>query len=204
MHQTFIRYGGEGQSMRPQLKTTLQSDGTHRAYLVDADSVFVRIYDGKQRTHFATAITIGSCRVGQIELAQPDERGSMNIVSPMPCVFVVIGEMKDVDLAARGINRRAAVVMLRLAASVQNIQVEFNGSQKMSFGKTVMRSNDPDILTGATIEKMLAAWNWSAWQKNKTSGERQHTDMVAIGYRGTPENLRQLLSDLGLVATKKP
>ena len=173
--------------MRPQLKTTLQSDGTHRAYLVDADSVFVRIYDGKQRTHFATAITIGSCRVGQIELAQPDERGSMNIVSPMPCVFVVIGEMKDVDLAARGINRRAAVVMLRLAASVQNIQVEFNGSQKMSFGKTVMRSNDPDILTGATIEKMLAAWNWSAWQKKK----RQANGSTPIWWRLATEEHRK-------------
>jgi hypothetical protein len=67
-----------------------------------------------------------------------------------------------------------------------------------------MRSNDPEILTGATIAKMLAAWNWSAWKRNKTSGEKQHADMVAIGYRGTPDNLRQLLSDLGLVATKKP
>jgi hypothetical protein len=190
--------------MRPQIKAVLQSDGRHLAYLVDADSVFVRNYDGQQRTHYATAISLGPCRAGQIELAQPDAQGRCNIISPMPRVFAVLAEIKDLSLAARGIDKRAAVVMLGLAASVQNIEVKFNGSQKISFGNPVMRSSDPDILTGATIEKMLAAWNWSAWKRNKTSGEKQHADMVAIGYRGTPENLRQLLSDLGLVATKKP
>lgn len=189
--------------MRPQLKAVLQADGTHRAYLVDADSIFVRVVDSNQRTHYATAISLGLCHAGQIELAQPDAQGSRNIVSPMPCVLQVNRVMKDLQLAARGIDERGAVVMLRLAASVQNIDAPFNGSQKWSFGNPVIRSNDPDILTGATIEKLLAAWNWSAWKKNKTSGVKQHADMVAIGYRGTPENLRQLLSDLGLVATKK-
>jgi len=190
--------------MRPQLKAIVQSDGMHQAYLIDADSPFVRVVDGKERTLYATAITLGLCHAGQIELAQPDAQGSRNIISPMPCVLQVNRVMKDLPLAARGIDKRAAVVLLRLTASVQNVDAPCNGSQKWSFGNPVMRSNDPDILTGATIEKMLAAWNWSAWKKSKTSGEKQHADMVAIGYRGTPENLRQLLSDLGLVATKKP
>ena len=190
--------------MIPQLKAVLQSDGRHRAYLVDADMAFARVVDGKKRVFYASAISLGLCKAGQIELAQPDAHGSRNILSPMPCVLQVNRVMKDLQLAARGINKRAAVVMLRLAASVQNIDAPFNGSQKWSFGNPVIRSNDPDILTGATIEKLLVAWNWSAWKKNKTSGEKQHADMVAIGYRGTPENLRQLLSDLGLVATKKP
>lgn len=189
--------------MIPQLKAVLQSDGRHRAYLVDADMAFARVVDGKNRVFYASAISLGLCRAGQIELAQPDAQGRCNILSPMPCVLQVKRVIK-LPLAARGIDERAAVVMLRLAASAQNIEAPFNGSQKWSFGNAVMRSNDPDILTGATIEKLLAAWNWSAWQRNKTSGERQHADMVAIGYRGTPENLRQLLSDLGLVATKKP
>lgn len=189
--------------MKPQILSTLTPTGSHTACIVNANSVCVRTEDGKTRLHYMTAVNIGPCHVGQVELSHPDPEGNMRILSPAPCVLAVRPKgMKTVDLAARGVDPRAAAVMLGIAAAVQNVQVPFNGELTWTFGEPITRSSSQAIIPAPTIEKLIAVWKWSFWEKNGMSGSSRHEDMTRLGYRGTAANLRNMMSKLGLVSTK--
>lgn len=188
--------------MKPQILFTTAPEGTNHGFLVDQHSAIVRMEDGKERTHYLTAIDLRACKAGQVELMEPDENGVMQIIAPAPCVLAVRKKMKDASIEARGLDHRAAVVMLRLAASAQNVQVPFNGSMTWTFGEPVQRTDDPSIMAGATIQKLIAAWHWSAWQAKRKTGAQRLADMQRLGYRGTAGALRDMMSDLGLVATR--
>lgn len=190
--------------MKPQLLSVHTNEGKPHAFLVDIDSVSTRIEDGKERGHYLVAVDLRGCMAGQVELTKPDEKGVMHILAPNPCVLAVRKKgIKEIGMEARGLDVRAAVMMLKLAASLQNIQAPFNGSMTWSFGEPVERSSDPAIMAGATIEKIIAAWKWSFWQRERLDGQQRLADMKRIGYRRTPKALRDMMSDLGLVATKK-
>ena len=130
----------------------------------------------------------------------------------------MIKGMRKAGLEAREIHPMAAEVMLKLAASVNNIQSACDGSSEWEFGETILRSKNPSVIPAGS-EKMLAAWLWSAWVENKDNGTQRHAQMKKLGYKGTgtqrhaqmkkfgykgtAKALRDMLSDLGLVATNK-
>jgi hypothetical protein len=206
MHQTFIRYGREGEGVKAQLLAVEQADGTFCAYLVDEHSVFVSPLDGTgvDSLHYATAITLLGCSPGELFIDSPDENGSAQILAPRPNVLSIVdrNKMKKIGLAARGIHPLAAEVLLRLAASLQNVQVPFTGAADWTFGKPIKRNADPNVMAGTTPEKFFCAWLWSRWVKKGTGGVSRLADMKSIGYLGSESGLRNMLSDLGLVSTK--
>lgn len=189
--------------MKPILLSTHTPEGKPHAFLVDEDSVFIKPEAGKQRLHYATAIDLRECMAGQLALSQPDENGTMRILAPNPCVLVMRGSMKKIGFEARHLEPKAAEVMLRLAAAAQNIQVPFNGSMTWTFGESIQRTDDPSIMAGATIQKLIAAWKWSHWQRHSFTRAQRLVDMRRIGYRGTAGALRDMMSNIGLVATKR-
>jgi hypothetical protein len=188
--------------MKPQILSVYTPEGKPHAFLVDADSVFIKTEDGKQRTHYATAIDLRECTTAEIALAQPDEKGSMRILAPHACVLAIRKSMKTVGLASRHLDPKAAEVMLRLAASAQNVQVPFNGSMTWTFGEPIRRTKDSDVMANTTPEKLIAAWKWSHWQRHGMSGAQQHADMRSIGYSGSIGAFYEMMETIGLSVTK--
>ena len=94
--------------MKAQLLAVEQADGTFCAHLVDEHSVFVKPLDGTgvDSLHYATAITLLGCSVGELFIDSPDENGSGQILAPRPNVLCIVerNKMKKIGLAARGIH----------------------------------------------------------------------------------------------------
>jgi hypothetical protein len=158
--------------------------------------------DGRTRIHYFAAVDLRSCMAGQVELTTPDENGSMRIVAPMPIVLSLRKRMKPIGLEARGLNLEAAVVMLKLSASAQNVQASFSGSMTWTFGEPIKRTKDSEVMANATPAKLIAAWKWSHWQRHGVSGAQQHADMQQIGYRGDIGAFYEMMEAIGLSVTK--
>jgi hypothetical protein len=194
--------------MKPQILSVHNPEGVPHAYLIDASSAISLYEDGIERLSYDAAIDLRHCKAGEIAIATPDEKGKSRIIAPWPAVLCIRRPDKmnhkkaGVGLEARNLELRAAVVLLRLAKSIQNVQVPRNGSKKWSFGKPIQRTNDPDILAGATVEKIIAAWKWSHWQRNSMTGAQQHADMKAVGFRGDIGAFYEMMASIGLSVTK--
>ena len=195
--------------MKPQILSIHNPDGVPHAYLVDASSAIPLYEDGVERLSYDATVDLRHCMAGEIAIALPDENGVSRILAPWPAVLCIRKPEKmnpkkaGVGLEARHLDLRAAVVLLRLAKSMQNVQVPRNGSKKWSFGKPIQRTNDPDILAGATVEKIIAAWKWSYWQRNGMSGAQQHAAMKAVGFRGDIGAFYEMMEAIGLSVTKQ-
>jgi hypothetical protein len=189
--------------MKPEIYFVTQEDGTDSGFLVDRDSVIVRKENGKMRTHYTAALNIYDLKAGEIRVGKSEDGKITELHFPKPEVFCLRKDMKKyTSLWARMIHPKAAEVLLKLAASANNVQASMDGSSEWQFGDIVERSKNPEVIA-ANSSKMLAAWLWSAWDLKKSNGTQRHAEMKALGYQGTPEALRHMLSDLGLVATKK-
>jgi hypothetical protein len=185
----------------PKIYFVMQADGKSNGYLVDWNSLYMREEDGKPRPHFAAALHLYDLKAGEIRIGKSESGKITELYFPQP-VVLSLRKMKEAGIQARNIHPKAADVLLRLAASANNVQAAFDGSGEWQFGGIVQRSKNPEVI-GATSTKMLAAWLWSAWELNRSNGTQRHAEMKALGYKGTPDALRDMLSDMGLVATKE-
>ena len=188
--------------MNPEIYFVTQEDGSSCGFLVDLDSVIMREENGKMRPHFTAALNLYDLKAGEIRVGKSDDGKITELHFPQPQVFVLKKDMKKARIQARMIHPKAAEVMLKLAASANNVQAAMDGSSGWEFGDIVERSKKSEVIA-ANSSKMLAAWLWSAWDLKKSNGTQRHSEMKALGYTGTPKALRHMLSDLGLVATKK-
>jgi hypothetical protein len=188
--------------MKPKIYFVTQKDGTSNGFLVDLDSVVIRDENGKMRTHFTAALNIYDLKAGEIRVGKSEDGKITELHFPQPEVLCLRKSMKEAAIEARKIHPKAAEVMLKLAASANNVQAALDGSSGWEFGDIVERSRKSEV-TAVNSSKMLAAWLWSAWDLKKSNGTQRHAEMKALGYDGTPKALRHMLSDLGLVATKE-
>jgi hypothetical protein len=204
MSETLNSTGWEGKGMNAKIYFVTQEDGSSSGFLVDEHLVFTAIEDGKTKLHCPSALSLRELKAGELGITEFIEENRTEIYFPQPVVLSLIhnAKMKKADIQARNIHPKAAEVMLKLAAAANNVQVAFDGSGDWQFGDIVERSRKSEV-TAVNSSKMLAAWLWSAWDFKKSNGTQRHAEMKALGYDGTPKALRDMLSDLGLVATKK-
>lgn len=163
-------------------------------YLVDRDSAFsLADENGKPRTHYTRAVEIGNLTTESVRLGV-DEK----LVHPHPCLFRQHKKMDLRPVEDRGIHPRAAEVLLHLAGSFTNTQVDFARNQ-ITIGNPASR--------GTTIGwdkfKFLAAWKWSHWKAHWMKGDLQHHDMKILGYLKSTNSLRAMLSEMGLARAGK-
>jgi hypothetical protein len=188
--------------MKPKIYFVTQKDGKSNGFLVDENLVFTAIEEGKTKLHCPNALSLRELKAGEVGITEFIEENRTEIYFPQPVVLSHNATMKKADIQARNIHPKAAEVMLKLAAAANNAQVTYDGSGEWQFGNIVERSKNPEVIA-ANSSKMLAAWLWSAWDLKKSNGTQRHAEMKALGYQGTSKALRDMLSDLGLVATKK-
>jgi hypothetical protein len=176
-------------------------------------SIHIDRVTGKYHVHYETAVRIDDLRGGQYrKRLEPEDhtrhlKGSpspldkhfaptlleLGMVLPCPTVFVPYVTHKEStfdssspiipEATPRGITRRAAEVMLELAASFQGIR-----GNRVSGGWE---------FTGAKIErvplawcpwKFTIAWQWSRWREIEIQGQKKITlrqrfeEIQVIGY----------------------
>jgi len=179
--------------VKPCLYSIGIKDGENHAALVDLHSVFsFKDEGGRTRTHFGAAINIHRFRVGDFSLDD-----SKTIVYPVPCVWQLHKEMKIVGLEARGIRPDAAVVLLKLAASANNLTIQ-PGRKVLEFGAPLER----DAEINWCQWKFIAAWMWSSWRRDGEKSATQYQHMKALGYPKTHAAFRQMMGRIGFVTAK--
>lgn len=189
--------------MRPQLYTCTPPGGRTIAVLVDEDSkVVTRNELGDLTTHYLAAVYISWLHAGMIhdrQLATHDEDGKLILGekflwTPRPVVWEMRIKMDKGDFQSRGIQPRAAVVLLNLAASKVNATPGSN-HKPLSYGKTPALRG---VAEGWDKWKFLAAWQWSFWQNHWMKGPQQYLNMQNLGYPEDEGRLRTMISRLGL------
>jgi hypothetical protein len=206
--------------MKPQILFQHDKDGVSQGYLVDMHSIFYRPdphgYSKGKFTESFVAIELQELKAGDVTWNTKGTARisdgmlcveSQTLVAPFPRVLAVIktnGMKIASSLQARNINPKAAEVLLKMAASYLNVQLPMDGSKKWSFGEPKLRNreNDPDVIPWNTY-RFLAAWKWSHWRLTGMNGAQRLADMQSVGYCGTANALRDMLSDMELVATKR-
>lgn len=181
--------------MKPLLYTHETKQG-NEATLVDLDSIyFVKDESGKERAHFATAVEIGRISSGPIVI--DTDKAPNVLLYPRPCVFELKKNMKELPPIARGINLKAAEVLLDLARSANNITLQF-AKQEWTFGVPVKRG----VKHGWDGWKFIAAWKWSSWEARNIKGDYRHRVMKDLGYPKSYATMRKMMADLGLVTRR--
>ncbi len=171
-------------------------DEPHRAHLIDKDAVAALPMNGtgERRIHYQTAISIYDLDAGQfcLDIMQKGlsdagkEEATRPIVNlwlsgmagPRPAVFVPLTKHIEERPSHRSIEDKAAVVLLKLAESFNNIQTERARTWKF---------RDPAI-EGEELPwsewRFITAWLWSEWNarpKKPTLAER-FSEVEALGY----------------------
>lgn len=173
-------------------------DEPHRAHLIDKDAVFPLPLrgSGERRLHYATAVSIQDLDAGQFRmnlLSNGDLIGDKytpapdiiamhfdGITTPFPAVYASLTPHDHVVVPPghRNIDLRAAMVLLKLAESFNNLRIEV--SRPWGFR--------PPAIEGAEIPwsdwRFITAWLWSGWHrrtKKPTLAER-FAEVEALGY----------------------
>lgn len=189
--------------MRPQLYTYTPPGEKTIAVLVDEDSkVITRNEAGELSDHYFSAVYISWLHVGMIrdrQLANYDEDGNLImgdkfLWAPRPVVWEMRRDMEKAELKSRGIQPRAAIVLLHLAGSANNATAGSN-HKGWTFGKGPAIRGVPE---GWDKWKFLTAWQWSHWQNHWMKGPEQHKNMQNLGYPEDEGRLRTMISRLGL------
>lgn len=152
----------------------------------------MREENGKMRPHFTASLNIYDLKAGEIRVGKSEDGKITELHFPQPEVLCLRKSMKEAAIQARKIHTKAAEVLLKLAASANNVQAAMDGSTGWEFGEVVERSKKSEVIA-VNSSKMLAAWLWSAWDLKKSNGTQRHSEMKAFGYKGTPEALRDML-----------
>lgn len=191
--------------MRPSI---IYIDGDRsEAHLVDLDSVRITTRpDGKTAKHFPAAVFIADLTAGQlhtkIDLIERNpgavEVEKNQVLAPRPCVYAITQKPAELGLGNRNLDERAAVVLLQLARSA-NGMIEDTGRETWSFGGPVER----DGKLNWDKWRFIAAWTWSHWERHKIPRTLRWEEMKRHGYPYNPGTLRKMLSDIGLVTTRK-
>jgi hypothetical protein len=189
--------------LNPQLYTYTPPGEKTIAVLVDEDSlVRTRNDEGDLHTHYLSAVYISWLHVGMIhdrQLATRDAAGDVVMGEkflwvPRPVVWEMRREMDKGDFRSRGIQPRAATVLLHLAGAANRAAAGSN-QKGWSFGKAPALRGVP---VGWDKWKFLAAWQWSYWQNHWMKGPQQHLNMQNLGYPEDEGRLRTMISRLGL------
>lgn len=173
-------------------------DERNRAHLIDKDALALLPMNGtgERRMHYQTAISLYDLDAGQfcLDIMQKGysdskrESATRPIVNlwlsgmagPRPAVFIPLTPKQHIEEVPshRLIDRRAAIVLLKLAESFNNIQTERARTWKF---------REPAI-EGEEIPwsewRFITAWLWSAWNrrtKKPTLAER-FAEVEALGY----------------------
>jgi hypothetical protein len=189
--------------MKPVILT--DPDDSSLSWIVDehSTSVLVSPLTHDHLIHYETAIEIADLRPGEIRWHDPFFNGLLGVqriahydeamaqfTKPSPCVYAQVNTHKrqvfdgpaGMD-CIKGIYRPAAVVMLQLTASKNNVKTD---GVKRSF-----TFNDPrieDVPVPWNEWKFLTAWLWSDWKTREISTQKRITqnqrweEMRAIGY----------------------
>jgi hypothetical protein len=190
--------------MHPVILT--DPDDSSLSWLVDehSASVLVSSLTHEHLLHYETAIMLNDLKPGEIRwrdqffnnllgvrrVAYFDEF-MMEQMIPHPCVFAQKHSHKKQEFiapeghlpCAKGIFRPAAVAMLQLAASKNNVKTD-RATDSFTF-------NDPrkeKVPMPWDEWKFLTAWLWSDWKKReidtakKITQKQRWEEMVAIGY----------------------
>jgi hypothetical protein len=183
------------------MKPTLyiyQSKLGSEATLVDEDSAFLfEDEQGKTQIHYATAIDIGRIKAGLLVIKNNGNDRTV-LEYPRPCVLEKHKDMKKADPLARGIAPKAAVLLLNIANSANNV--------KIKCAKKTWDMDYPAILdveVGWDAWKFIAAWKWSSWESRKVSGAYRHQVMKDLGYPKSYATMRKMMADLGLVTRRR-
>ena len=183
-------------------------------WLVDLYSAFWRPLKGGDPerivTHYGKAIELGDLASGEIRAKysiekRGDDVGPIGYTithAPRPCVYAPIkeGAAEKVNIAVLKLDPRAAQVMLEIAGSANNLKKPEDGNPEWGFGKPRERNKHAEAYDPI---KLYAAWMWSMWKIRGLDGEARREMLSAFGYGGTPEQFRDMMSDMGLVATKR-
>jgi len=170
-------------------------DEPHRAHLIDKEApAFLPMGGtGERRTHYQTAIAICGLDAGEFAF-DPFQSGSAatkrprskevirlwlaGMASPRPAVFIPLRRHVEEVPSHRLIDDRAAIVLLKLAESFNNIKTERNRTWEF---------RDPAI-EGEELPwsewRFITAWLWSEWNarpKKPTLAER-FAEVEALGY----------------------
>jgi hypothetical protein len=189
--------------MTPQLYTLERPGEKTIAVLVDEDSVAnTRNESGVLLPHYFSAVYLSWLHVGMIHDKQTATIGEFGelvlgekiLCAPCPVVWEMRKPMVKADFRSRGIQPRAASVLLSLAASKNNAAAGSNHKQ-WAFGKKPALRGVPH---GWDKWKFLAAWQWSFWQNHWMKGPQQHQNMKNLGYPEDEVRLRIMISRLGL------
>ena len=195
--------------MKPEIYEVTKS-GKRHAWLVDSDTAFLRPCDGVSCKHYGAAVEIGDLEPGALKFTNDPVRGERVIFGPRCCLLVVKVHKpgaKPRTLSypeSRGFDRRAAAILLELAAACNDLRPSYGVRPWDFFGPAEKGFAHPwDAL------KFLAAWRFSAWESGtlaglnrKLTGPERYADMAALGYPHAPGTLRQMLKRMGLVRPK--
>jgi len=178
-------------------------NGIRLAHLVDADSVFIEIHNGKQCRFYRTAINIFDLKAGHLRYLPAQEEGEQVLSTyPKLCCLALIdttrvrGTAKGASIPVE--NREFAPEAARALLSLAS---KGNAIAKHSAGWDFKKPTKADKKNAAVGQswKLLAAWRYSLWEKLEATGEERHADMERLGYSGNAGTLRTMVSRLGLV-----
>jgi hypothetical protein len=196
--------------MKPVILT--DPDDSRLSWLVDEHSISVLVSSltSDHLMHYETAVALADLRPGEwkpflgipaVEVLLTPlpmkqlERDNMQMMFPHACVFADVNRHKKQVFNKpnpnpkkdppniKGIYLPAAVAMLQLAASKNNVKTD---RVKESF-----TFNDPrieDVPIPWNEWKFLTAWLWSDWKKREIDTQRKIThqqrweEITAIGY----------------------
>jgi hypothetical protein len=172
-------------------------DERNRAHLIDKDAVIPLPLNGtgKRLLHYPTCIAIDSLDGGEFSLERFNEESAVTkappskaiiglwlagMALPRPSVYVPLTPREHIEETSghRLIEPRAAVVLLKLAQSFNNVEIRQVSTWKFK----------PAAVEGEEIPwsdwRFLTAWLWSEWNrraKKPTLAER-FAEVEALGY----------------------
>ena len=195
--------------MKPEIYE-VTNGGKRHAWLVDSDIVTMSPFEGALCRYHAAAIELGDLEAGALRSAINPETGERAIFGPRCCHFVVQvlktkAKPNRLPPESRGFDKRAAVVLLNLAAASNDIHY-FSGLKRWDF----FGPAEKGFMHPWDELKFLAAWRFSAWESGtlaglnrSLTGSERYADMAALGYPHNPDTLRKMLARMGLVRPKK-
>lgn len=194
--------------MKPEI-FEVTNGGKRHAFLVDSDIQNKVPHEGIPRWHYPAAIEISDLQAGQLRLEINPENGGRVYSGPRCCLMVAKplkqgAKPRKLPPESRGFDRRAAEVLLELAAACNDLRFGSGLKRWDFFGPAEKGFAHPwDEL------KFLAAWRFSAWELASVggvvrplTGDERYADMVGLGYPHTPATLRKMLARMGLVRPK--
>lgn len=180
----------------------------HRAHLIDKDAVAaLPLRDsGDRHLHYLTAVSIQDLDAGEFradilqsgeiitDKCQP-EPGIIglwisNMATPRPAVYVPLTPQKHIEETPghRGIDMRAAVVLLKLAESFNNIQTE--RARTWKFRSAAIENEEIPW----DEWRFITAWLWSGWDRRakKPTLAQRFEELKALGYDRGPKSFEAM------------